>query len=202
MVFTFTVNYIGKPVTRDTLTDDYVSEYFQTDTVDEFLDTVEAYVNQTAQYSRQNEINTAVMEAVVDNATVEDVPQELLDLRVQEYTDQFEASYCSDGTSLEDYLDTNYGMTVEEFTEQITESMRENLITQLVFEAVADKEGIELDEEGFDDYCDSMMEGNGFNSREDLYAAYGPTEDAGKSYLQKIYVCKHGPVSSAPEALW
>ena len=39
------------------------------------------------------------MEAVVDNATVEDVPQELLDLRVQEYTDQFEASYCSDGTS-------------------------------------------------------------------------------------------------------
>ena len=51
------------------------------------------------------------------------------------------------------------------------------------------REGIELDEEGFDDYCDSMMEGNGFNSREDLYAAYGPTEDAGKSYLQKIYVC-------------
>ncbi|MFQ6878677.1 MAG: trigger factor [Oscillospiraceae bacterium] len=189
VVFTFAVNYIGKPVTRDTLTDDYVSEYFQTDTVDEFLDTVEAYVNQTAQYSRQNEINTAVMEAVVDNATVEDVPQELLDLRVQEYTDQFEAAYCSDGTSLEDYLDTNYGMTVEEFTEQITETMRENLITQLVFEAVADKEGIELDEEGFDDYCDSMMEGNGFNSREDLYAAYGPTEDAGKSYLQKIYVC-------------
>ena len=159
VVFTFTVNYIGRPVTRDTLTDDYVSRYFQTNTVEEFLGTVEAYVNQTAQYSRQNDINTAVMEAVINNATVEEVPRELLDLRVQEYTDQFEAAHCSDGTSLEDYLDTNYGMTLEEFTEQITETMRQNLITQLVFEAVAAKEGIELDEEGFDDYCDSMMEG-------------------------------------------
>ena len=61
--------------------------------------------------------------------------------------------------------------------------------------------GIELDEEGFDDYCDSMMEGNGFNSREDLYAAYGPTEDAGKAISRK-FTSAAGPVSSAPEALW
>ena len=189
VVFTFTVNYIGKPMTRDVLTDDYVSDNFQAASVDEFLQMVDTYVRQTAQYSRQSEIRNAVMDAVVENATVDKVPQEVLDLRIQEYIDQYEATYCSDGTSLEDYLSTNYNTTVEDFTEEVRTGVRENLVMELVFEAIAEKEGISFDQDGFDDFCESLMSGNQVETREELYTLYAPTEEAGEKYLQKVYVC-------------
>lgn len=188
VVFTFTVNYIGTPVTKDTLTDEYVSENFQADSVADFLRTVEDYVNQTAEYSRENDIRNQVMEQVVENATVDKVPQDVLDLRVQEYTDQFEKTYCAEGTTLEDYLKTNYNMTVDQFTKQITGEIRENLVTELVFEAIADKENIRFDQEDFDEFCDSLMKANEFDSREKLYEAYAPTHKAGEKYLKKIYL--------------
>ena len=188
VVFTFTVNYIGRQVTRDTLTDAYVQENFQADSVDDFLKTVEEYVNQTAEYSRQNDIRNQVMELVVDNATVDKVPQEVLDLRVEEYTQQFEDTYCTGDTTLEDYLSANYQMTVDEFTEEITAEIRENLVTELVFEAIADKENIKFDEEGFEEFCENLMTANEFESKTELYEAYAPTEKSGEKYLKKIYV--------------
>lgn len=188
VVFTFTVNYIGTPVTKDTLTDAYVLENFQADSVADFLNTVEDYVNQTAKYSRENDIRSRVMDQVVANATVDKVPQEVLDLRVQEYTKQFEETYCTGDTTLEDYLELNYSMTVDQFTDQITDEIRENLVMELVFEAIAEKENIKFDQEGFDEFCDNLMTVNEFDSREKLYEAYAPTHKAGEKYLKKVYL--------------
>lgn len=188
VVFTFTVNYIGTQVTKDTLTDAYVSENFQEDSVESFLSSVEAYVNQMAEYSRESEIRNLVMEQVVENATVDKVPQEVLDLRVQEYTEQFEEMYCTDGTSLEEYLSANYGITTEEFAEQITQEIRENLVTELVFEAIAKKQDITFDQDGFDEFVDNLMTASEVDSKEELYKMYRPTEKAGEKYLKKVYI--------------
>lgn len=188
VTFMFTINYIGKKMTVDQLTDAFVSENFGAATVDEFKKTVETYVNQTAENSRQNDIRSAVMEQVQANATVDEVPEDLLKLRVQEYAQVYENLYCN-GTTLEKYLSSNYGVTVDQFMEDITESIKENLVVELIFEAIAKKEGIELDEEGFEEYCQNLMENNDLDSREDLYTAYAPEAKTGESYLRKMYVC-------------
>ena len=63
------------------------------------------------------------------------------------------------------------------------EYRKENLETELILLAIADKEGIELDEEGFQEFVSSMLSNYGYSSEDELYAEYE------KSYVQDSYRC-------------
>ena len=67
--------------------------------------------------------------------------------------------------------------------------MQEEVKTQMILEAIAEAEDIKLDEDGFKNYVSGLVSNYGYDTEDTLYKNYGTTAEAGKKYLQKIYVC-------------
>lgn len=182
VVFTFTVNYICKKVDMDSLTDDFVKEKFNLNSVDELKKSAKSQ----AESNKKSDTRTAVTEKLVKDSKIK-YPKNLLSMRLKEYEDRFTDQYAS-GSSLKDYLKKNYNMSVDDFESQIKSTLKENLNTELVLEAVADKEGIKLDQKGYKEYIDNLMKNNSLSSKDDLYKLVAPDSKSGEAYLKKMYV--------------
>lgn len=109
-------------------------------------------------------------------------------MKVEQYIQQFTAQNCEDGTTMADYLQSNYNMTEEAFNETITNEMQENLDDELVLEALVKAEGKTVDEEGFSAYIADAMQSGNYASEEELYADYDSDYEDGRSYLEHRYL--------------
>ena len=119
-----------------------------------------------------------------------DIPEDYLSARVNDYETQFVQSNVSgDASALEDYLSTNYGMTLDEAREEWKSGMEQNISLEFIMETIAEKENVILDEDGYSTYIQNLVSSNGFASEEDLYKNYGYNDAAyGEKYLRQIYV--------------
>lgn len=188
VTFTFTVNAVEKPMTVEDMDDATAKEYFQVDTKDAFMKQVKSVVESQAENTRQSDIRTQVIDVVTEKSEVKSLPEGLLEARVEEYIAGFEKTYCTDGTSLEDYIKNNGGTTLEEFRKEITENMEENIRQELVFEAIVEKEDIQFDENEYNTYISNLVQNGGFKDEDTVYETYGADKEAGKIYIQKVYL--------------
>ena len=186
-VFEFTIKAIEKAVTKEDLTDEIVQETFQIESVEEFDQQMSEFLESQAEVNKETDMRTAVIDQMVEKSTISGFPEGLLESRVEEYISQFTKQYCSDGTTLADYLAQN-GTTEEQFRQEMNTYMEENLKQEFVFEAIAKQENITFDEDGFKEYVDNLLSNGGFSSEEDIYLTYGTSVEAGKAYLEKIYL--------------
>ena len=189
VVFTFTVNSIQKEMGIDDVDDAFAKEQFNVDTVDDMYAQLRSYLESSAESSRESDTYTAIQDYLLANCQV-DIPEDYLTARVNDYEKQFVQNYCGgDVEKLPEYLDTNYGKTAEEARAEWTEGMEQNISIELITAAIADAEGIELDEEGYEAYIQNLVSNNGYESEEALYQAYGYDDAAyGEKYLRQIYV--------------
>lgn len=189
VTFTFTVNYIAKQVTRADLTDEMVSQYFGQSSVSDFEDYERKALIDEKEGEREQDVIAATKEKVVSNAKVTGYPKRAVSERVDDYLARYTANYVPDGQTLSEYLKKNYNETEDDFRDQVEKTVKDNFSEELVFEAIADKEEIYLDTDGFDSYCDQLMDSNNIDSRTDLYETYGQTASAGENYLKHFYIC-------------
>lgn len=191
VVFTVKINKIVKedPDAEFELNDEFVQKNYNYETVDEFKDKVKEYLEESNKSSKEADTRQAVINKLQEICEV-NVPDELLDARTSDYIVQFTNNNCTDDTTLTDYLSSNYnGMTEEEFRSNITTEMQTNLKTELILEAIAQKEGIQLEEEAFQDYVQQQLEVYAYESAEDFYKANGVDAKSGEAYERKVFVC-------------
>jgi trigger factor len=189
VVFNVTVNSIVTPVPAayDTLSDAYVVRnfsYYGFTTAQGMKDNVKQYLDSQNEYAIENSKRSAILEKLAENCQVKELPEGLLDKRVNDYKEKFEAMCQKQyGKSAAEVLQEQYQKSEEDFNTEAVEYMKENLETELILLAIADKEGIELDEEGFQEFVSSMLSNYGYSSEDELYAEYE------KSYVQDSYRC-------------
>lgn len=196
VVFHVKINKIQdkQDITYDNLTDEYVA-YLSEKTgmsytnVDDMVSDVKDYLESSSESSKESAIRTAVISKLAEICTVDGIPDGLLDAKVAEVLNQYKAYYCSDGTSLEDYVTENFNMTYEDFLEEINSEVKTDINTQLILETIAQKEDIELVDDDFQTYVDNLVSNNGYDSEDALYENYASTAESGKAYLQKVFVC-------------
>lgn len=189
VVFTVKVNKIVKKLdtTYKDLTDDFVADNLNYDTVDALYNETKSYLETSNEENRTVAERTAVLDKLIENSKIA-VPDGLLDQKVDQYIQQFTAQNCTDGKTLSDYLSANYNMTEEDFKTTITNEMESNLDDELVLEALVKAEGETLDEKGFSEYIASAMQSGSYKTEDDLYAAYDSDYEDGKSYLEHRYL--------------
>lgn len=90
--------------------------------------------------------------------------------------------------TLEEIGKNVYNLSLEEFEEKIADEAEQNLKIELILEAIADEEKIEVDDESFENYVQNMMTSNSFESEEALYLNYAGTAEEGKEVLKKEYL--------------
>lgn len=189
VVFTVTVNKIVKKVdiSYDGLTDEYVLSNLGSDSVEDFYNDTKSYLETNNEQNRTVAEREAVLNKLIENSKVA-IPDGLLDMKVDQYTQQFIRQNCTGDTTLSDYLSANYNMSEDDFKSTITVELENNLDDELVLEALVKAEGETLDEEGFQEYVSTMMENGGYKTEDELYAAYDSDYEEGKAYLQNRYL--------------
>lgn len=189
VVFTFTVNSIQKEMTLEDVDDKFAKEQFNVDTVEEMYAQMQTYLEKAAESAKASDTYSAIQNYLLENCTVE-VPKDYLSARVNDYETQFVQNFLSgDASGLEDYLSTNYGKTLDEAREEWKSGMEQNISLEFIMETIAEKEKIELDEEGYSTYIQNLVSSNGFASEEALYKNYGYDDAAyGEKYLRQIYI--------------
>lgn len=152
--FEVTINAVMEPtlITYDQITDDYVKQNFYTSfgitTVDDF--------NGLLKESLQNNLDTAVQRALLEKLVAESevtFPEGLLDKRVQETIEAYEAECEYYGMTLEEYVETyGDGITVDEFKADIATTVEESLDQELVLEALVADLKCEVQAADFDTF--------------------------------------------------
>lgn len=189
VVFTFTVNSIQKEMALDDVDDNFAKEQFNVDTVDEMYDQIASMLKSSAESTKMSDTYSAIQDYLLENCKVE-VPEDYLSARVNDYEKQFVQSKLSgNADGLEDYLSSNYNMTLDEARNEWTEGMKKNIQMEFIMQTIAEKENLSLDEDGYNTYIQNMISNNGFDSEEALYQNYGYNDPAfGEKYLKQIYV--------------
>ena len=189
VVFTVTVNKIVEKVetSYDKLTDEYVASNLNYDSVDALYNETKSYMESSNEQNRVVAERSAVLEKLIENSKVA-IPDGLLDMKVDQYIQQFTKQNCKDDKTLSDYLSANYNMTEEDFKSTITKEMESNLDDEMVLEALVKAEGETLDEAGFSEYISSAMKNGSYDTEDDLYAAYDSDYEDGRTYLEHRYL--------------
>lgn len=188
VVFSFTINSIGRAIKREDLDDAYVKENFQAESVDDFYANIRKTLEEQAENSKKSALRSAVVQKLTENCKVNSFPEGLVETRLEEYVNSFRDYYCSDGTELEDFLMKNYNVSEEQFREENQTYLETNLTQELILEAIAEKEKIAFDQEGYDAYISDVLTNGGYASKEDLYQSMGSSEESGERYFKKVYL--------------
>lgn len=185
VVFNVKINAIVKTqeMTYENLTDEYVANNFGAmgvETVDDFKASVSASLSGSLESAKR----TAIITKLKEICTINEFPQNTLDERVNRMIEaQKKNSKEQYGLEYADFLKQYYQMTEEEFTTQITQELSESLTQETILLAIADKEGVEADEEGYQQFVSSQAANYGYDSAEAF------EEESGADYLKNIYRC-------------
>ena len=169
VVFTVTVNSISRV---PELTDEVADSVVEGMTAEAYQESVRQDLEDQAKESQKTEAEQKLLQAVYNNATISGYPEENLQYTIKRATDYYEWLASMYGMSLDDYL-TNYGMTQDEFKEQIQPVAEEALGEEMTLLAIAKEENIEVSDEEYQDGLARYAEAQGMDDPSKLEEAYG-----------------------------
>lgn len=188
VVFTFQINYIAKPIeSKSDLTDDIAKDKLGYDTVDEYVDSLTEQYKSKLESDYDNDLNTSVLNTLVNNSKVSKVPEDLLQARLDMYLKLLEMQCKQYNTTTEAYLES-IGQEYDEYVETMKGSISESLTEELVLEAIAKKEGMEIDEEEFQKYIEQRVSATGSEDEDAFYEVYTVDNYDGKRYFRQQYL--------------
>jgi len=129
------------------LNDDFAKDV-DFETLDELKADIKAKLEAKAEQEKDNYIKNSVVELATEFATVE-IPQAMIDQEVERMLQEYEQQLSYQGMNLELYYQFT-GTNEETLKEQFLESSKIRVKTNLVLEAIAKKEAIEVSEEEID----------------------------------------------------
>lgn len=188
VVFTVTVNTIGELV-RPELTDEYVQslgmDYCQN--VEEFYDVVRQSLEDSANATLENELQTQVIEKLMEICEfTEEVPEEMFNYYKEQIDANFVNSASAVGMEKADYITQYYGMTEEQYNTEIETGALNSARQAIVCAMIAEKEGIEVTEEELNAKIEENYANFGYESV-DAYMESGNAEDY-RDYLLTMEV--------------
>lgn len=167
VVFTIKVNSISKSVVPE-LSDEFVKSVSKkSETVDEYKEEIKKKLEKDAENEYKNQLSTAVMKKVLENTEVIKYPEDEVKELKDETIKQMKSFAEYQNIKFEDYLEQN-NMTEEQFEKQIEDAAKDRVKQELVFNAIADAEKIELTDELYEEQLEVMASTNGYQDVETL----------------------------------
>lgn len=168
-------------LSRSTLTDEQASRIFGMDSVEALREDIRSQLASNQENLRRTTAYDQICSYLLENCTVDPFPDGELTDRVEAQVDDIKG-LCKEyyDMTFQEYLDSN-GMTEEELRDSIKSQYEDTIRLELIFTAIADKEGIEYTEEEYQSYIDEVTVSSGYADAAALY------EDYEESYVRMAY---------------
>lgn len=138
------------------LNDDFAADVSDFETLDEYKEDIKAKLLEQKQTARTSEIENAVIQKIVENATIE-VPVAMINEQVDRNMKDFANRMGQQGLNMETYLQYT-GQTIDALRENFTKDAKIQLESRLVLEAIAKAEDMPVTDEEVDEEITSMAE--------------------------------------------
>ena len=161
--FTVTVNAVKEPLSEPT--DQWVADNIEGyDNIADYKAGIRSEQEESNEQTAENQVRYAAWTQVIDNCTINEYPETLVEVGKKLYEQQVETYAKYAGMELDAYIESS-GLTQEEYQSNM-EGYGKNVAAQaLVCQAICDKEGFAI---GDDDYQKALQ---------DMLTEYGCTED-------------------------
>ncbi len=128
--------------------DDFAQDVSEFETLDEYKKDIKAQLMVSAVQNAKNETENNVITALVDKSKV-DIPDVMIDNQIDYHLKQFEYQLMYQGLNMDGYLQYT-GQTLDDLKAQYKEQAENTVKSQLVLEAVMEKENIKPEPKDID----------------------------------------------------
>lgn len=161
--FTVTVNAVKEPLSEPT--DQWVADNIEGyDNLADYKAGIRSEQEESSEQTAENQVRYAAWTQVIDNCTINEYPETLVEVGKKLYEQQVETYAKYAGMELDAYIESS-GLTQEEYQSNMEEYGKNVAAQALVCQAICDKEGFAI---GDDDYQKALQ---------DMLTEYGCTED-------------------------
>ena len=161
--FTVTVNAVKEPLSEPT--DQWVADNIEGyDNIADYKAGIRSEQEESNEQTAENQVRYAAWTQVIDNCTINEYPETLVEVGKKLYEQQVETYAKYAGMELDAYIETS-GLTQEEYQSNMEEYGKNVAAQALVCQAICDKEGFAI---GDEDYQKALQ---------DMLTEYGCTED-------------------------
>lgn len=161
--FTVTVNAVKEPLSEPT--DQWVADNIEGyDNLADYKAGIRSEREESNEQTAENQVRYAAWTQVIDNCTINEYPETLVEVGKKLYEQQVETYAKYAGMELDAYIESS-GLTQEEYQSNMEEYGKNVAAQALVCQAICDKEGFAI---GDDDYQKALQ---------DMLTEYGCTED-------------------------
>ena len=174
VVFEVTVNSISEnklPALTDELVVQLGAEGYNVggcQTAAELREWVNGLYEQSAQSTYDNEVETALASAVMDNSTFKKVPEEMVERFTKSVENTMNARAASVGMTLAQYMQEYQNLDEAGFRAAFQENGERMAKQYIMYQAIADREGLAPTEEEIAGEISALMEVYGYASEEEL----------------------------------
>lgn len=131
------------------LDDDFAKDVSEYDTLDELKNSIRNNIKTNLDKQAEQKVENDLMDQVITNMKA-DIPDAMVDSRIDELVQDFEYRISQQGLKLADYL-KYMGMNIEQFRAQFKEQADKQVKMRLAMEAIVAKEGITASDEEFEE---------------------------------------------------
>lgn len=128
--------------------DEFAKDVSEFETLEELKNDTRNKLKETAENRSQDEIRTELINKVVESSEVE-IPNIMIERRIASFVNDFANRVQQQGLSFEKYLELS-GLSLDQLKENYRAQAEKSVKTDLVLEAVAKKENIDVSEEELD----------------------------------------------------
>lgn len=133
-------------------------------------------VEENAQATYEANIQNAILEKLLTDSKFTSVPEYLVEEEVQNYNTYMETLAMGVyGCDLETFITNGYGMTMEEYNEQMMQICQDTIKQYLIMEAIARAEGIEVTEDMIKENAEKEAVEYGYESADAMLDEVGKT---------------------------
>lgn len=175
ITYTITINNVYD-VSYPEYNDEFVKENTEYNTVAELEEAFNKEVEADNEEMSMDDLRESAIAAVVECSEFKELPQELIDSAYEQVKEMYENYAAMFGMELSDMA------TEDDLQEAAQYSVQE----QLVLMSIINKEGIEIDEEGFEEYKKLCMEYMEVETEEELLEYYEEGELEDEYTRQKV----------------
>lgn len=171
VVFDVTVNGIYKTVEPE-ITDEFIKEKTEFESIEAYKADLKAEMEESNKSMALNEKRNAIWSALISNCAMKKYDEQKVKDYVLEYKSYVNNMVTSSyGVTFEQYLEAS-GLGVEDFKETAVTNAKAAAKEQLVLDSIAEKEGIAVTDEEYQEYLKEYMESMGATSEEDLFTKF------------------------------